>query len=126
MTDPARHTFVTADVFEWLPALAADELFDLVIVDPPSMTSNKQQVPAVLAGYKKLYRAAAPHVRAGGRLVAACCTSRVERAQFEKTVAEALGPGFVRELSIPPEIDHPVAKGMTQADYLKILIWRRA
>lgn len=126
VTDPARHRFVTADVFEWLPALAADELFDLVIVDPPSMTSNKQQVPAVLAGYRKLYRAAAPHVRAGGRLVAACCTSRVERVQFEKTVAEALGKEFVRELSIPPEIDHPVAKGMPQADYLKILIWRRA
>jgi 23S rRNA (cytosine1962-C5)-methyltransferase len=121
--DRSHHTYVVADVFEWLPALDTAEMFDLVIVDPPSMTSNKAQVPAVLAGYRKLYKAAAPHVRPGGVLVAACCTSRVERTAFEKTVAEVLGSAFIRERSIPPEIDHPV--GFPEADYLKILWWRR-
>ncbi|MBL0216323.1 MAG: hypothetical protein IPQ07_20865 [Myxococcales bacterium] len=46
-------------MFTWLPSHAPGTSYDLVIVDPPAMTSNKQQVPAVLAGYKKLYRAAA-------------------------------------------------------------------
>jgi 23S rRNA (cytosine1962-C5)-methyltransferase len=123
VTDPARHTFVTADVFQWLPTLPEGEMFDLVIVDPPSMTSNKAQVPAVLAGYRKLYRAAAPHVVPGGVLVAACCTSRVEPGEFHKTVSDTLGAGFVREKVIPPEPDHPV--GFQQADYLKIGYWRR-
>ena len=123
VTDAKKHTFVTADVFQWLPALAADEMFDLVIVDPPSMTSNKAQVPRVLAAYKKLYRAAAPHVRPGGILIAACCTSRVERGVFHKTVADTIGGGFVRERVIAPEPDHPV--GFPQADYLKIGWWRR-
>ena len=45
--------------------------------------------PKVLAAYKKLYRAAAPLVRPGGILVAACCTSRVDRPLFERTVREA-------------------------------------
>ncbi|HEX3761926.1 MAG TPA: class I SAM-dependent methyltransferase, partial [Kofleriaceae bacterium] len=83
--DPARHTFITADVFDWLPA-ASDAPFDLVIVDPPAMTSQASQVPSVLAAYRKLYRAAARHVRPGGALVAACCTSRIERARFHQTV----------------------------------------
>jgi 23S rRNA G2069 N7-methylase RlmK/C1962 C5-methylase RlmI len=121
--DAAKHEHITADIFHWLPALPAGELYDLVIVDPPSMTSNKQQVPAVLAGYKKLYRAAAPHVKPGAFLVAACCTSRVERTEFHETVASTLGPGFEHVLDVPPELDHPVA--FPQADYLKIEIWRR-
>lgn len=121
--DRSHHTYVVADVFEWLPALDPAQLFELVIVDPPSMTSHKAQVPAVLAGYRKLYKAAAVHVRPGGALVAACCTSRVDRSVFEKTVADVLGQGFTRERSIPPELDHPV--GFPEADYLKILWWRR-
>ena len=121
--DPARHTFVTADVFAWLPAFTAPP-FDLVLVDPPSMTSKAAQVPSVLAAYRKLYRAAAHHVRPGGTLVAACCTSRIERAVFHRTVREALGEPFTLHHEIPPEPDHPV--GFAQADYLKIGWWVRA
>lgn len=123
VTEPAKHELITADVFHWLPAHVPATAYDLVIVDPPAMTSNKQQVPAVLAGYKKLYRAAGPLVRPGGLLVAACCTSRVERAAFDKVVAETLGPGFEREVVIAPEADHPVA--FSQADYLKISLYRK-
>lgn len=120
--DPARHTFVTADVFAWLPELTGAP-YDLVIVDPPSMTSKASQVPSVLAAYRKLYRAAAQHVAPGGALVAACCTSRVERAAFQKTVRDALGPDFTLDREISPEIDHPV--GFPQADYLKLAWWTR-
>jgi 23S rRNA (cytosine1962-C5)-methyltransferase len=120
--DPSRHRFVTADVFEWLPALDPAAQFDLVIIDPPSMTSRKAQVPTVLAAYRKLYRAAARHVRPGGAIVAACCTSRIERAVFQRTVREALGDRFALERELPTEIDHPVT--FPQADYLKISWWR--
>lgn len=124
VVDPQKHTFVIADVFDWLPALSHDATFDLVIVDPPSMTSKQAQVKGVLAAYRKLYRAAAPHVRPGGALIAACCTSRIERAMFHRVVREALGEDFTMERELPPEIDHPV--GFPQADYLKIGWWRRA
>jgi 23S rRNA G2069 N7-methylase RlmK/C1962 C5-methylase RlmI len=123
VADPARHAFVAADVFTWLPAFTA-EPFDLVIVDPPAMTSKAPQVPSVLAAYRKLYRAAARLVRPGGTLVAACCTSRVERAVFHQTVREALGGSFTLHHEIPPEPDHPV--GFPQADYLKVAWWVRS
>jgi 23S rRNA (cytosine1962-C5)-methyltransferase len=124
VVDRAKHQLVTADIFEWLPALDAGEQFDVVIVDPPAMTSRKAQVPSVLAAYRKLYRAAESHVRAGGLLISACCTSRVERAVFRKTVRDALPARFTLERDVPPELDHPVA--FPQADYLKILLWRAA
>ena len=117
VADPARHRFVEADVFDWLPQHA--ETYDLVIADPPAMTSRKAQVPAALAAYRRLYTAAARLVRPGGALVAACCTSRIERAVFRKTVRNALGEKFAIASELPPEPDHPV--GFPQADYLKIL-----
>lgn len=123
VTDPAKHELVTADVFDWLPAHQPPAPYGLVIVDPPAMTSNKQQVPAVLAGYRKLYKAAAPLVAPGGVLVAACCTSRVERAAFAKVVSETLGADFTKDRDLPAEPDHPV--GFAQADYLKISLYRR-
>ena len=121
--DREHHTFVTADVFEWLPALPEAETYDLVIIDPPSMTSSKDQVPGALAAYRKIYKAAARHVRPHGAIVAACCTSRIERAQFHHAVSEALGHRFKKTRELTPEVDHPV--GFPQADYLKIAWWRR-
>lgn len=122
--DPSKHRFITADVFEWLPALAPSETFDIVIVDPPAMTSKKAQVPGVLAAYKKLYKAAMQHVSTGSVIVAACCTSRVERGAFHDTVRQTLGRGFEPSADIPPEVDHPV--GFPQADYLKIIAFDAA
>nr|HEX4318073.1 class I SAM-dependent methyltransferase [Kofleriaceae bacterium] len=121
VTDPSKHAFETADVFDWLPAHAAT--YELVIVDPPAMTSKAAQVPKVLAAYRSLYKAAASCVAPGGQLVAACCTSRVPRDAFRTTVAGALGAGFAHVKELPPEPDHPV--GFPQADYLKIHTWRR-
>ncbi|KAB2892565.1 MAG: class I SAM-dependent rRNA methyltransferase, partial [Kofleriaceae bacterium] len=123
--DPAKHELVTADVFDWLPR-ATGEL-DLVIVDPPSMTSRIEQVPGVLATYRRLHKAAAARVVSGGALVLACCTSRVTRAQFRAvvgTLTSAPGGPWHLEADLPPEIDHPV--GFAEADYLKIMILRRA
>jgi 23S rRNA (cytosine1962-C5)-methyltransferase len=122
VADPARHSFVAADVFDWLPALDPAEQFDLVIADPPAMTSRRAQVGLALAAYRRLYTAAARHVRPGGVLVAACCTSRIERAEFRRTVHDALGARFALDRELPTEADHPV--GFAQADYLKILWWR--
>ncbi len=94
VVEATKHRFIEADVFDWLPAHDAAEPYDLVIVDPPAMTSRKAQVPQVLVAYHKLYRAAARHVKPGGMLVAACCTSRVTRDAFARTVRAALGPDF--------------------------------
>lgn len=119
VVDPAKHELVTADVFEWLPR--AEGAYELVIVDPPSMTSRIEQVPGVLATYRRLHRNAAARVAAGGTLVLCCCTSRVTRAQFRETVAK-LGPAWEVIADLSPEPDHPVT--FAEADYLKVIILR--
>lgn len=120
-TDAAKHTYITADIFRWLYQHAGR--YQLVIVDPPAMTSRQDQVGQVLQTYQRMYRHARNLVAPGGQLVAACCTSRVTRAAFRATVERALGPGFALAAEVPPELDHPVR--FPQADYLKIFAFVR-
>jgi len=128
-----RQSFTVADVFEWLPARAAQlardperaggERFDLVIADPPPMTSRMTQVERTLTAYRRLYGAAGRLVAPGGRVVACCCTSRVGERDFVRAAASGLGPGFRFVRRLPPEVDHPV--GFPEADYLKIALFVR-
>jgi 23S rRNA (cytosine1962-C5)-methyltransferase len=121
--DPAKHTWIAADIFDWLPALDAAEKFDVIVVDPPSMTSRIAQVPDVLSATGRLYSRVARHVAPGGMVIACDCTSRVSRATFRSTVGGVLGKAFALEDELAPEPDHPV--GFPEADYLKILLFRR-
>jgi 23S rRNA (cytosine1962-C5)-methyltransferase len=119
---PARHAWLAGDLFRGLPVDLAGQSFDVVIVDPPQMTSRVDQVPRALAAYRRLYARVERHVAAGGSLYACCCTARIGLAELRRTLEEAL-PGFVLVARIPPEADHPV--GFAQADYLKVLHSRR-
>ncbi len=121
--DASKYTWIAADIFQWLPELPATEQFDLVIVDPPSMTSRIAQVPDVLSTFGRLYKMAARHVAPGGAIIAADCTSRVARATFRNVVGGAHGNGFALDAELPAEPDHPV--GFPEADYLKILLFHR-
>ena len=119
--DAAKQQYITADIFQWL--YQHHESYDLVIVDPPAMTSRREQVPGVLATYRRMYQHARTLVAPGGTLVAACCTGRITRAEFTATATAALGVAFELTATLAPEPDHPV--GFDQADYLKILLFRR-
>lgn len=121
--DVRKYKYLAEDIFEWLPSLPANQIFDLVIVDPPNMAAATSQVPVALKSYRKLYQHSRTHVKAGGLLVGACCTSRIARWEFEKVVGQALGQEFKLIKSLAPEDDHPV--GFKEGDYLKILIFER-
>jgi 23S rRNA G2069 N7-methylase RlmK/C1962 C5-methylase RlmI len=118
--DPARHHWIAADVFEWLPALDPAQRFDLIIVDPPQMTSRADQVGRALAAYRRLYRHALRHLAPGGQLVACCCTARISEAQLRAAV-ETGAPALRFRERLPVELDHPVR--FREADYLKVLIY---
>jgi len=119
--DGKKHRFIQADVFEWLKELPEKEKFDLIIVDPPQMTSQVAQVPVALRAYRQLYSLSLKHLRPKGMIVGACCTSRIDRKKFKETVCPILVPPMKLLKSLEPEDDHPV--GFPEGDYLKVMIF---
>jgi len=119
-----KHRFIPADVFEWLKELPEKERFDVIIVDPPQMTSQVAQVPVALRAYRQLYSLSLKHLKPKGLLVGACCTSRIDRKKFKETVCPILVPPLRILKSLEPEDDHPV--GYPEGDYLKVLIFAGA
>lgn len=110
-----------ADIFEWIETLP-QEAYDLIVVDPPSMASNKTQVVKALKTYHRIYSTLRPKLKPEGTLIACCCTSRITHKEFEEKVSYALRP-MSRKLSLPMESDHQ--PGFAEADYLKILVFRQ-
>lgn len=113
--------WVEADIFEWMDHIARDE-YDLIIVDPPSMAGNKNQVAKALKTYHKLYSTLLPKVKPGGAVVACCCTSRISRREFEEKVSFAL-KDMKRIANLEMEPDHE--PGTPEADYLKIMVFQK-
>lgn len=117
---PAQR-WICADIFRWLPQLSPRELFDWIIVDPPSMASQMDQVPQALAVYRRIYRQLRQHLKPGGVIVACCCTSRISPQRFEQVVRQALGGAKIWQ-RLPMEADHKPS--FSEANYLKILAFR--
>jgi 23S rRNA G2069 N7-methylase RlmK/C1962 C5-methylase RlmI len=115
-----KYRHIQADIFEWFFDLPLKEKFDLIIVDPPLMASDKKQVPLALQTYRKLYQEGLKHLSPKGKMVACCCSSRISRKEFEDNILKSLGGRLKIVKHIPPEDDHPV--GFPEGDYLKICV----
>lgn len=126
--DLDRHTFATADCFDWLDsAVQQKKTFDVVILDPPSFAKSKQNRFAALRAYTKLNSIALRCVAPGGFLVTASCTSQISPEAFKEMLATA-GANAGRQVQIIHEagqaIDHPVPAQFPEGRYLKFIVGR--
>ncbi|BBB48450.1 class I SAM-dependent rRNA methyltransferase [Pelolinea submarina] len=118
--------WLCADVFHELRAMRdRRESFDLIILDPPKFAPTVGQVRAAARGYKDINLLAFKLLNPGGILATFSCSGGVDRALFQKIVADAaLDAGveaqIVRQLSQAP--DHPIALNFPEGEYLKGLI----
>lgn len=126
--DAKRHRTLEEDVFALLPRLAANgERFDLVILDPPSLTRRKSGRARAEAAYRTLNEGAARLVAPGGLLATASCTAQVSPKAFESAacagVARAGREAHLLHRGRQP-VDHPVPKRFPEGRYLKFAIYR--
>jgi 23S rRNA (cytosine1962-C5)-methyltransferase len=118
--------WLCADVFHELRAMRdRRESFDLIILDPPKFAPTAGQVRAAARGYKDINLLAFKLLNPSGILATFSCSGGVDRALFQKIVADAaLDAGvdaqIVRQLSQAP--DHPIALNFPEGEYLKGLI----
>jgi 23S rRNA (cytosine1962-C5)-methyltransferase len=112
--------FVFGEAFDWLGRFARrKELFELVIVDPPSFSSTPF---SVVRDYPRLVAAAARIVAPGGILLAATNHSSTSDERFDAQLRDGLTNAgrhahLLRRWH-EPAADFPVAAG--RAPYLKV------
>jgi len=124
-SDPIIHACrrqrVQADAFEWL-ASNPRRLFNLVVLDPPSMAKRESERDGAIAAYFKLARLGIGHLTRGGILLACSCSAHVSEPEFFEVVrsAAAKSQRSFREIartSQPP--DHPAL--FQETKYLKAI-----
>ena len=89
---PDPHDFVYGDVFDWLARLARrHELFDLVVIDPPSFSKTKTRRFSAAQDYGRLAALAGAIAAPDGVLVACCNLAGWPWRAFRESVLSGAG-----------------------------------
>ena len=124
-----RMDFVTADVFDLLPELAAKggKPYDFIILDPPAFTKSRKTVDSAQRGYKEINLRALKLLPRGGYFATASCSHFMPSELFVKMLkAAALDAGVeLRQIeSRQQSPDHPILWNVPETDYLKFYIFQ--
>ncbi|MDA0882825.1 MAG: class I SAM-dependent rRNA methyltransferase [Bacteroidetes bacterium] len=118
-----QHQLLVGDAFEQLSALKKNkQIFDIVVVDPPSFAKKASEVAGAIKAYERLLALAYPLVRKGGILVFASCSSRLGSEDFFELVEQGLKRQGL-DCSIFKtsfhDVDHPIS--FPEGAYLKCI-----
>jgi 23S rRNA (cytosine1962-C5)-methyltransferase len=124
-----RCSFEAANVFDWLKAQTVvppnEKLvprFDLIILDPPSFTRNRDAVSDALRGYKEIHLRALKLLKPGGTLATFCCSHHVSAPLFMEVILAAAFDAHrvLRRVGVFSQSpDHPVLPSIPETEYLK-------
>lgn len=118
-----KSKFLAANAFDYLrEAEKAGEKFDVVILDPPAFTKNKESIPGAIRGYKEINLRAMRLLNPGGLLVSSSCSHHISPQMFVEVIANAAADTRKRLRQVElrgPSPDHPVLPAAPETDYLK-------
>lgn len=118
-----KHIFECADAFNW----KSDDVIDLLICDPPSLSHDKKSEQRAAQAYGNLAYQCGKMLKKGGFLASSSCTSRITYEHWEKMISLGLkGNGQWTKLwstKNPP--DHPVLSSHREGNYLKFALFYR-
>ena len=120
--EASKHTGLCVDVFDYLRG--EKEMWDHIIVDPPSMSHSEDQKQTAKAKYIELFAAAANRVQAKGQLSLSSCSSHISFDDFFEIINEALSAvrrqGQILRVSGQGP-DHPFPHACLELRYLKFV-----
>lgn len=120
--DPGKHTGLAVDVFDYLTG--EKEMWDHIVVDPPSMSHSEQEKERAKAKYIEVFAAAAKRVAEGGHLSLSSCSSHISFDDFFEIINESLSEArrrgqILRVSGQGP--DHPFPHICPELRYLKFV-----
>ncbi len=127
--------WMEADAFDYLRHLdtlahatpTPDNLFDVIVLDPPAFAKSKRAAEGALRGYKELNLRAIRLLAPGGTLITNSCSHHVALAEFTEIVAAAAADAGRRVQLLETHAaapDHPEILTLPETRYLKCLICR--
>ena len=123
-----RVTAITSDVNKQLRKFREEEeLFDVVILDPPKYAPSRSALDKASRAYKDLNRNGMLLLNKGGLLATYSCSGAMNMETFKQVIAwAALDAGkkvqFIHQFCQPE--DHPVRSSFPEGEYLKGLLCR--
>lgn len=120
--DP-RHTSFCDDAFKFLDS--ADDIYDLIVLDPPAFAKHRSALHNALKGYTRLNMKALERIKKGGILFTFSCSQVVTKDNFRNAVftAAAQSRRNVRILhQLHQPVDHPINIYHPEGEYLKGLV----
>ena len=124
-----RMDFITADVFDLLPELAAQGKapYDFIILDPPAFTKSRKTVDSAQRGYKEINLRAMKMVKPGGYLITCSCSQHILPDAFMQIVRDAAHDAHVQLRQVEYRTqgrDHPILPAAPETQYLKCGIFQ--
>jgi 23S rRNA (cytosine1962-C5)-methyltransferase len=117
-------TFYCENVFDFFTHNRGKK-YDLIILDPPPFTRNKEGVEGAIRGYKELNLRAMQMLNSGGILATYSCSHHVNRDLFRWILSEASFDAG-KEVKLLQETsqadDHTILLNMPETEYLKGMI----
>ncbi|MEW5800198.1 MAG: class I SAM-dependent rRNA methyltransferase [Bacteroidota bacterium] len=120
-------SFHTADVFKFLDeAVKSKKQWDVVVLDPPSFTKSRKNVPAAIKGYKEINTNGLKVVAPNGIFLSASCSHHIDQQTFLNIVADSSVKAgrkikLLRISGASP--DHPTLPSMPETHYLKCALF---
>jgi 23S rRNA (cytosine1962-C5)-methyltransferase len=99
--------------------------YDVVMLDPPAFTKNRNNIHKALSGYKEINLRGMKLLRNGGFLVTSSCTGLVSSGQFLEMIRSAAkdaGKKLRQVVFDSQSPDHPIIRELENTEYLKFLI----
>jgi 23S rRNA (cytosine1962-C5)-methyltransferase len=119
---------ITSDVFQYLRnAQNNNQHWDVIILDPPKLAPNRQNLPKAERAYKDLNLQAMLLMQPGDILATFSCSGSLSLEHFKQILAWAATDAgkelqFLEDLGHP--VDHPVRAAFPESSYLKGVIAR--
>lgn len=98
------------------------ELFDLIVLDPPSFTRTKQSLKDAMRGYKEIHLRALKMLQPGGILATFSCSHHVGAGEFRMMINSAAvdSKKHLRQREVfSQRADHPIVSGIPETEYLR-------
>ncbi|MFN8231608.1 MAG: class I SAM-dependent rRNA methyltransferase [Bacteroidia bacterium] len=113
----------SVDTFEFLKN--KENLYDVIVLDPPAFAKNRNSKHNAVIGYKRLNTIALKLIKPNGILFTFSCSGVVDKNLFYNTIVSAAieakrNVKLLHYLSQPP--DHPVTPNFPEGEYLKGIV----